>query len=236
MGVRAEDFDQTRMIPIKVYYTDGDKKKNILPTLYKLEIGDVDVKMIKQDYLIPVGLEEEKTGNEEIDALIEKLNAVYKKFSEGKALPSEKASKNEQLNALFKAIRQLQMRQNIKPLLLQAQILNKQIEKTLAEYTEQWENIPDATAISDEEMEEYLKKLRAAQDAIDTYTTLDTDLDFLLEGEDLSEEDEKLKKDLSKASGDARKLKVKLEKVKGKFVEKVVAASVGVEKVLALRK
>jgi len=235
-GVRAEDFDQTRMVPIKVYYTDGDKKKNILPTLYKLEIGDVDVKRIKQDYLIPVGLEEEKTGNEEIDTLIEKLNAVYKKFSEGKALPSEKASKNEQLNALFKAIRQLQMRQNIKPLLLQAQILNKQIEKTLAEYTEQWENIPDATAISDEEMEEYLKKLRAAQDAIDTYITLDTDLDFLLEGEDLSAEDEKLKKDLSKASGDARKLKVKLEKVKGKFVEKVVAASVGVEKVLAPEK
>ena len=26
-GVRAEDFDQTRMVPIKVYYTDGDKKK-----------------------------------------------------------------------------------------------------------------------------------------------------------------------------------------------------------------
>lgn len=235
-GVRPEDFDQTRMIPIKVHYTEGDKKNNVLPVLYKLEIGDVDVKNIKQDYLIPVGLEEEKTGNEEIDALIEKLNAVYKKFSEGKALPHEKVSKNEQLNALFKAIRQLQMKQNIKPLLLQAQILNKQIEKILDEYTEQWENIPDATAISDDEIEEYLKKLRVAQDAIETYVTLDTDLDFLLEGRELSAEDEKLKRDLTKTSGDARKIKVKLDKVKGKFVDKVVAASVEVEKILAPEK
>jgi len=230
-GVRPQDFGQTRMIPIKVHYTEGNIKEKILPVLFKLEIGDVDVKKIQQDYLVPVGLEAEKTGNEEIDALVEKLNAVYKKFAEGKALPHERLSKNEQLNALFKAIRQLQMRQNIKPLVHQAKLLVNQVEKTLVDYKDNWEG-KDLSEFEDKDISGFLKKLREAKDSVDTYTSLDTDLDFLFDGAELSEEDEKLRKDLTNVSNAARKLEGKLTKTYDKFTSDVAAGTTNTDNLL----
>jgi hypothetical protein len=124
-NVKNENFEQTRMIPIKAVYSEANRKTGAMPQLLSIKIGDVNVKNIEEDYLIPVGLEAEKTGNKEIDELLEKLNGTYKKLSAEKVLPSEKINKAEQLNALFSAIRQLQMKQNISPLLYQAKILNK---------------------------------------------------------------------------------------------------------------
>ena len=109
--VASQDFEHTRMIPIQAVYTEGSAKNNILPKLKEIKIGDVNVKNIEEDYLLPVPLEEEKTGSQKIDKLLEQLNNLYTKLSDKKVTTEEKKDKAEQLNALFKAIRQLQIRQ-----------------------------------------------------------------------------------------------------------------------------
>lgn len=79
-GIKEEQFDQTRMIPIKVKYDEGNMKQKILPKLLGIEIGAVDPKDITDAYLIPVGLEEEKTGNDDVDALLKSLMQTIENY------------------------------------------------------------------------------------------------------------------------------------------------------------
>lgn len=233
-GVKPQNFQQTRMIPIKAFYSPGNAKLGVLPQLQSIKIGEVDIKNITDDYLIPVGLEGESTGNKKIDALLEKLNAVYKRISEKKALPSEKLSKAEQLNSLFTAIRQLQMKQNIKPLLRQAKILNKEIQKTIDRYNENWER-KDVSGFSQEQISAFYEELETAKNSLIAYITLNTDLKFLFQGE-LSEEDAQLKKELSDVTELAQELDSNLTEIGGDFTRDFVAGSEGVENLLSPEK
>ena len=233
-GVKPQDFQQTRMIPIKAFYSPGNAKAGILPQLQSIKIGDVNVKNITDDYLIPVGLEGESTGNKKIDALLEKLNAVYQRISEKKALPSEKLSKAEQLNALFTAIRQLQMKQNLKPLLRQAKILNKEIQKTIDRYKANWAG-KDPNAFEQQDISKFYEELETAKNSLIAYTTLNTDLKFLFAGE-LSEEDQKLRDDLRDVTEIAQELDSNLNDISDEFVSSFVAGSEGVENLLSPEK
>ncbi len=230
-GVKNENFEQTRMIPIKALYSKGNPKTGILPELLSVKIGDVDVKNIEEDYLIPVGLEAEKTGIEQIDNLLEKLNAIYSKLSEKKALPEEKRSKAEQLNALFSAIRQLQMKQNIAPLIYQARVLNKQIESIVDKYNSQFKG-QDPKAFDEKQISDFSATIETAREALDTYADLDTQLDFLFEGKELSEEEQQLEKELRQAASSARKYKDQLQKVDTEFTTTFIGGTSSAEKIV----
>jgi hypothetical protein len=233
-GVKNQDFQQTRMIPIKATYSYADRKKGELPRLTNVQIGNVNVKEINEDYLLPVGLEGEKTGNRKIDALIEKLNAVYKKFSEKKALPEEKLSKAEQLNALFTAIRQLQIKSNLKPLLYQAKVLNKQIETTISKFDTLWKG-KDPKEFTQKDISNFAEEIETAQNSIIHYTTLDVDLSFLFSGE-LTKEDKELREELRDVVDNARILQSNVEEVAGDFADQFVAGSEEVNNILAPEK
>ncbi len=226
-NVKNENFEQTRMIPIKAVYTKANAKTGALPKLLNIKIGDVNVKNIKEDYLLPVGLEAEKTGNKKIDVLLEKLNAIYKKLSEEKVLPSDKLNKAEQLNALFSAIRQLQMKQNVAPLLYQAKVLNKQIQGILDRYKSEFEG-KDAKSFTADQISDFAESIETAREALGAYTKLDTELRFLFAGE-LSEEDKKLKEDLRDTVDNAREYEDLLKDVDEDFTNDIIAGSENVK-------
>lgn len=223
-NVKNENFEQTRMIPIKALYSQGNAKTGVLPQLLSVQIGDVDVKNIQEDYLIPVGLQAEKTGLKKIDGLLEKLNAIYKKLSEKKAIPSEKQSKAEQLNALFSAIRQLQMKQNIAPLIYQAKVLNKQVQDILDKYEAQFKG-KDPKSFSVNQVSEFAETIETAREALETYVNLDTELRFLFQGKELSEEDKQLKEDLKDTVDNAREYEDLLKEVDAEFTNDIIGGS-----------
>jgi hypothetical protein len=229
-GVKPSEFKQTRMIPIQTEYSEENAKQNILPKLLGVQIGDVDVKSIKEDYLLPVGIQSEKTGIKKIDKLIEELNATYEKLSEQKALPHEKLGKAEQLNALFRAIRQLQMRQNIKPLIEQAKIFNKQVKNIIAKYKNNFKDKDPSTFI-EEERNNFYKELEIAEDSLLTYTDLDTQLESLFT-EEMDEEAKALKEDVNNTTSEARRLMSSLREVSEEYVSEIIAKSEGVEGIL----
>ena len=225
-GIKEEQFDQTRMIPIKVKYSEGSIKEKRLPELLGIEIGAVDPKEITDQYLVPVGLEEERTGNEDIDKLLRKLNADYRKLSEKNVLPSEKKTKAEQLNALFTAIRQLQMRQNLKPLLEQAKVFNFSIKNLMERFEKNWKG-KDPKSFSEADTNAFIKEISDAEKALSTYTTLDIDLaDLFIEGEDTE-----LENDLAKTVKIARSLESKLERMTTEFVRDFIGKAEEVEDV-----
>jgi hypothetical protein len=231
-GVKGEKFKQTRMIPIKALYSKGNAKENILPELLNIKIGDVNVKNIKEDYLLPVPIKNEKTGKRKIDELLKDLNKLYTKLSDKKVPESEKLNKDELLNSLFYSIRQLQVKENIQPLVRQAQLLNKSIDKLIERYNEKFFE-QDAKSFSDKEVNDFAKEITDAQYAIGIYTDLYSELKGLL-GD--SKEDEELKKELSSTSENAKNLEDDLEAILEEYTEKIIAKREDIDNFLAPEK
>lgn len=230
-NVKNENFEQTRMIPIKALYSEGNSKTGVLPKLLSVKIGDVNVKNIEEDYLIPVGLQAEKTGVKKIDTLLEKLNAIYKKLSEAKALPEDKQSKAEQLNALFSAIRQLQMKQNIAPLIYQAKVLNKQVKDIISKYDSQFKG-QDPKSFTEDQISDFSETIETAREALETYTNLDTELRFLFQDGELSDEDKKLKEELREAVDNARDYQDQLKDVDIEYTTSFIGGTSSGEKIV----
>ena len=217
-NVKSEDFKQTRMIPIQALYSQGNAKQGILPQLLSIKIGDVDVKNITEDYLIPVGLEGELTGNKKVDELIAKMNDIYRTIAEMPAQEGGKAEKIEQLNSLFEAIRQLQMKRNVRPLIRQAKILNKRARQLTTIFNDKYAG-QDPKSFSDDEVDEFVKEIEDSQNAISAYEDIHLDLRSLFTGE-LTEEDKKLKNELKEVSDDARDLQSELNDLLDSFVDR----------------
>ena len=223
-GIDPKDFVQTRMIPILTTYSEGDAKLNIKPTVTDVRIGNVDVKLIDEAYLLPVGVEDEDTGNKKVNALLVKLNGIYKSLSEKKAIsPLDKANKAEELNYLYSAIRQLQMRENVKPLLEQAKILNKNITNIIKEYNNSWKGI-DLSTVDEAAKDEFSNNIMLYEASLKTYTSLTTELKSLFNGEKTPEQKE-LWEDIRDTTEDANELASELRDISDEFAQDIVAAS-----------
>ena len=163
-GAQLKDFDQTRMIPIIADYSKGKKDKDgkviNLPRLIGVKIGDVDVKNIDsdEDYLLPVPTVDESTGNFEIDQLIKKLNAAYERFSKEKVKEENKSAKKEQLEALFKAIRRLQVKRDVGPLIEQAKLLLLKVDSFYDEYNKNYKLSKTGEEFTKEELENFTEE------------------------------------------------------------------------------
>ena len=221
--IAPEDFDQTRMIPIKVTYIPGSAKTGELPKFSGVMIGSVDVKSEERAYLLPVGLETERTGIKKIDDLIQKLNKVYENLANRKVTPELKEDKATQLNTLYQAIRQLQVRQRIQPLLRQAKVINVEVERVIADYENNFKG-KDPYTFSRLEKSEFSKRISQFEDALEIYKNLSTELKTLFRGE-LTEENKKLNEELETVTQQALKLASDLEDVSNEFASEIVAKS-----------
>jgi hypothetical protein len=229
-GIDAKDFEQTRMIPIKAYYTESSKKDNILPKVKSIEIGDVDVRKITEDYLIPVGLESETTGSRKLDELLKKLNTDYDVLTAKVAIdPTAKAEKREQVNALFTAIRKLQMQKDIEPLLAQAKILTHYVQQSIDRYSNDWVGT-DPMSYTDTQLSEFAIELSNYDSSLVTYLSLDIALKEFFKGE-LTEDQKELRSEIKEVVDEARSLKDDLERTQSEFIKEFIAKREGVEDV-----
>jgi hypothetical protein len=227
-NVKSQDFGQTRMIPILAKYSIADYQKEILPRLLEVKIGDVNVKNIEDDFLLPVSTVGEKTGNKKVDALLEKFNSVYQKLSEERVSEFEKAAKNEQLNALYKAIRHLQIKGNVVPLINQAKILNKQVSMLLNRYKNDFED-KEVSEVEQDKINAFAGMIRIHLEALQPY--LDLDQLRLLLKED-TEENNKLKSSLIETVQNVKDYISELEELDETFGEKFNSTSSTPEKIV----
>lgn len=109
-------FNKLRAIPIRTEYLYSREVGGLMiKNLKDIEIGNADPAKIPENknYLLPVVMLYESTGNENLDSLITKLNAIYEILASKKVKPSEKNIKAQELNDLAVTIRDLQVRKNI---------------------------------------------------------------------------------------------------------------------------
>lgn len=108
-------FGKIRAVPIRTIFKIVNVNGQLKPVaLENVEI-EYDINNIPKDkdYLLPVVMLDESTGDKKLDSLLAKLNAVYDKISQGTVTESEKPFKAEELNLLKKTVRDLHVRKDM---------------------------------------------------------------------------------------------------------------------------
>jgi len=233
-GVQAKDFRQTRMIPILAQYSRGKKSKEgtviELPRLTGVKIGDVDVKNIdeEEDFLLPVPTKDELTDNRRLDELLKKLNKSYETFAKEKVTPDKKDAKREQLQSLFKAIRRLQVKRDVRPLIDQAKLLEKKAEDLIAKYKELYENPADASVFSEQEINLFSEEIESLSNAFNSYIDIHNLLKDVVDGD--------VRNELRDVADSASEFISEFKVINEDFVNNVIAKREGYENVLSPEK
>lgn len=227
-GVKSQDFEQTRMIPIQAIYSEQNSKTGELPRLLSIKIGDVNVKNITDGFLLPVALKDEKTGKRKIDELITKLNALYENISSKSVTDEEKLAKNEQLNTLFTAIRRLQIQQDITPLIRQAQVLIVSTQSIINKYEQKYKD-RDPKNFKNQEINDFSGEIQDSLSAIDVYTKLYSNLKEIIQDDPDSAE---LLEDLRKVSDKAIDFESELQYILREFTANITAKKENVSNLL----
>jgi hypothetical protein len=233
-GVQAKDFRQTRMIPILAEYSRGKRSKEgaviELPRLTGVKIGDVDVKKIdeEEDFLLPVPTKDELTDNRRLDELLKKLNKSYETFAKEKVAPDKKDDKREQLQSLFKAIRRLQVKRDVRPLIDQAKLLEKKAEDLIAKYNELYKDPADPSAFSEQEINLFSEEIESLTNAFNSYIDIHNLLKDVVDGD--------VGNELRDVADSASRLISDFRIMNEDFVRDVIAKREGYENVLSPEK
>lgn len=217
-GIKGEDVVKAEAIPIKTTFTPGDPVNEVLPKLVKIEIGNIDPMKETTDYLLPVPLREQSSGDSGVDAILEKLYAFEKKIKGEKVSDNRKDLKVEQLRALQAATRQLQVKKAVDALLEQAEIYNKRVDKTLEDYKNLKDK--DPKTVPNSELSKMADEFFDSDVALELYGELYTYLHEVLGEQDIPK--------VAKLSSDARIKRFQIQEAEKQFVSKFIAERVGI--------
>ena len=170
----VEGFRKTEAVPIATKY----KIKGKEITLAGIRIGNTNVKLEENAYLLPVPTQDQSSGNKQVDEFMAKLNNLYKRISNTNVEEGRKDIKKEQMNKLVYAIRQLQVRQNMIPALEYAKILQVESDALIQHYNEQLKDLP-STDPSNKDVSDYFRKLISLIDKYNPYLDIDINLNEL---------------------------------------------------------
>lgn len=230
-GIKKSDVEVAQAMPIILSGTTNNVGdiSNITMTL-----PAIDYKEENRRYLLPVPIESQSTGNPLLDKYVEALTDLHKILYNQKTLNKE--LKNEQLNAISGAIRELQLRQNFGPLAEQGEIFLKGAERTIEEVKNTYKG-PDGKfkafdQFSKAQLDEMLEDFKVQVENIDKYTSLYKLFVNLYKTKDLSKEEEKIKDNLGKLSLHSGVVKEELEAASMEFTAWVAENTTEVKDIL----
>lgn len=139
-------FGKIRAIPMATSFNFVNGQPQ---SLKSLEIGDLDPTKIPEEknYLLPVTLRTEATGDTQLDILIQKLYGVYDKIQKKRYSEEELFKKREELEQLKFAIRDVQLRNKLDKLVELGLVEFKKYTEKLNSKTLTGKEIPDALNI-----------------------------------------------------------------------------------------
>ena len=135
----VKEFGMLRAIPISMEF--GLKDKQDAKQGYQLTgmaVGSVDKSQIDpltDLKLIPLSEETETTGNEALDGVLRRLNALVREYGKDKTITEEdRQFKIERMNTLRRAIRIVQGTANLQPLIDVIEVMRKDGDRLLNDY------------------------------------------------------------------------------------------------------
>lgn len=220
-------FGQRRAIPIQTkyeYIDSNDKKKGI--QIKGIKIGNVNAALENDNLLLPVGTKEETTGNAKIDEAIRKLNFVYESLSARPVKGGRKDVKAAQLNSLFTAIRQLQIKGNMDPLLEQGKLLLIGMDDITFNYNTNFKG-KDPNSIDKQARIDFADELKDAMDELKVYGELDVQFNNVFDPTDADQKE--LIDEVGSLASDARRKLDDLRTITKEYTSNFIAGRVGIK-------
>ena len=213
VGVKPNQIRRSRMIPFVATYEPTVKGDWTTPIKIKsLEVGKFDNLKETKLYLMPVALDAETTGNNQVDKLLESLRQEYKRMFKVIVSPEEKYAKTVRLQQISEAIRRLQMTLNFDPIInVMSTFLNQ-----AKEVVDSFANI-DYDAISEDELRSKLKALIQLKRSAGKYIGIDKTYTDLFKG-NLTPEQEKTREKLVARSASTERMLNQINAIQKQYV------------------
>lgn len=197
----VKEFGMNRAIPIAFDIDYNDDKK---PFLSGIAIGSVDKSQITDMRLMPVSEETETTGFAELDKLLVKLNALLRQYEKQDATDEEeRAFKIERMNALRRAVRQIQGSGSIAELVDFIDIMGKEGKKIMNDYNTIYKDRPATSKDStNEELSDFAEQMKNYMDVANVFVNVGREIGHLIYSDDMIKD---AKTDEQKAELEERK-------------------------------
>lgn len=235
-GLKKSDVEVAQAMPIIFSGSVSENTGNV--SNVTMTLPAINYKEENRRYLLPVPVESQSSGNELLDDYIAELNNLYKVLFARKT--ENKELKNEQLNAIAGAIRELQVRQNFGPLAEQGEVFIKGAEASIAElnnvFKDEKGNYVDFSTLDKEVVDTMLDNLKIQDENIHKYTDMYSTFVDIYGKEDLSEEEEETLLKLKDLAGDSQVVEKQIKKERSKFVAWVAENRTGVKGILTSEK
>lgn len=211
----VKKINHARAIPVLINFNFKNNKY----TFKSIQVANTKVEDIQKETLLPIPASDDATGNEEIDSFIQRLNSLYKVINDTPVIEGRRDIKYSELSAIYKAIRNLQLKKDFKPLFQQVRIQIDNTQQLLNKHQEMFE-AGTFDNYSKEELNEVAKRLDRLSENLEIYKDLDLFFkDFFLT-------DAKYEEDLQtvrRLSIESRDIINKAEKLIFKFAVKYIA-------------
>jgi hypothetical protein len=189
-----KEFGMLRAIPISMEFNLKDKKDPKKGyALTGMAVGSVDksqIDPITDLKLIPLSEETETTGNEALDQILAKLNALVREYAkENVTTEDERQFKIERMNTLRKAIRIVQGTGNLQPLIDVIEVMRKDGDRILNDYNTIYKN---RTATSEDssnsELSDFADDMNNYIRFSEVFSTISDDIGELIYTADMEKE------------------------------------------------
>lgn len=214
-GVTSRQLRKTRMVPFIANYVrevEGNKKTPLV--LRSLQIGRLDSASETNIFLLPVALDTESTGNQEVDTLLRQLRNEYNRMYKVLVEPEDKFTKNEQLKQFSRSIRQLHMKLDFAPLI----DVGNTFLLNAAESFKTFENI-DYDSITQEQIESKLGSLQEFKSSANAFQSLDSVYRSMYpDSSKMTQESKDLLKSLEHISAMAKRMQAKIAELEREYV------------------
>lgn len=187
----VKQFGLKRAIPISMEFKrENPKDPSSDRYLSGIAIGSVNASMIQDIRLIPISEETESTGYEALDKVIAQLNGLLRQYSKEEATTEEEREfKIERLNTLRRAIRMVQGAGNIANLIDVIEVMRKDGERILEDYTVTYKDRPATSQDStNSDLSDFATEMNTYIKFSDIFVNIAREIEDLVYTEDMVSE------------------------------------------------
>ena len=156
-------FGQTRVIPIN---------RVIDKNTETITIGDVKVENEDLDYLMPIPSQRETTNIPALDSLISALANISRKIGNKPITPATKSLRAKELGAIAKAVRAIQVKRDLGPLIKQANLTQSKIESLIDRYNAEIKGLDTKSNKNKAVIQAFNQEMSLLLQIADTYKNL----------------------------------------------------------------
>lgn len=206
-------FGTTRAIPIN--------------TQDAVVIGTADSLQENTDYLLPIPSSQETTGIPGIDTLLKKLTGLANRLKDVPATYGTQFKKSQEIGAIFKSIRALHLQRDIKPLIRQANAVNKRLQELINRYNNDFKG----KKINEDQKRAFSSEIIITRQVADTFSGIKSLL-ARTQQDDLKATKREIER-LREASAEVAESQEQLDDILRDFTDEHIAQPLGIQNILA---